>query len=204
MEVWTLELVVLLYLHRVSTTHPLVAARQASLQSLTNDPWPGANSQNTRKQLLEEQNADFIKESLPELLSLLSGNLQLESSKDKKKKVEKKSGRELLCFMKTAGVLSTDIVEALGIIIGGHMKADSTERPLLSLATNKQTCYESGYLSKKNAFQKGLFEQWVLRGLDWAPHGEWLCVRKGRRESWPIGSLLNQSNHRIASSPPGR
>ena len=38
MEVWTLELIILLYLHRVSSAHPRAAARQASLQSLTTDP----------------------------------------------------------------------------------------------------------------------------------------------------------------------
>ena len=37
--------------------------------------WPGENniSQSVRKQLPEEQNSEFIKESLPELLSLLAG-----------------------------------------------------------------------------------------------------------------------------------
>ena len=46
-----------------------------------------------------------------------------------------------------------------------------------------------------------LFEQWVLRSLDWAPHGEWLCTLRGRRLSWPVVSTASQSNHKLLSTP---
>ncbi|KAB7506387.1 TBCC domain-containing protein 1 [Armadillidium nasatum] len=50
-------------------------------------------------------------------------------------------------------------------------------------------------------FKLLLFEQWVLRCLDWAPHGEWLCIRRGRRLNWPVVSLASQSFHRFITSP---
>ncbi|CAL4096117.1 unnamed protein product, partial [Meganyctiphanes norvegica] len=200
-EVFTMELVILLYLHRVTHAHPRALARQASLNTLTTDPWPSSPSSDgsKRKQLLEEKHSEFVKEALPELLSLLAGHLHVEEKK--KKCGEKRTARELLGFMKSAGVLSTEVVRALSFIIGASIKGEKNERDLLSVATDSQSCYRSGYLSKKNAFQKGLFEQWLLGGLDWSPYGEWLCVRNGRKQSWPTVSLSQQSHHRLVSSP---
>ncbi|XP_071525215.1 TBCC domain-containing protein 1-like isoform X4 [Panulirus ornatus] len=202
-EVWTMELIILLYLHRVTSAHPRAIARQASLQTLTTDPWPNSNASGTtaRKQLLEEKHAGFVREALPELLSLLAGHLQIEDTEKKKKSSEKRTPRELLCFMKSAGVLSVDVVKSLGFVIGTSVQGDKGEHDLLSVAMDTNNCYRSGYLSKKNAFQKGLFEQWLLRGLDWAPHGEWLCVRRGCRQSWPVVSLTPQFHHRLVASP---
>ncbi|XP_069995433.1 TBCC domain-containing protein 1-like [Penaeus vannamei] len=206
-EVWTMELIIVLYLHRVTSAHPRAVARQASLQSLTTDPypchrWPNNNSTGTsRKQLLEEKHSEFVREALPELLSLLAGHLQVEDTEKKKKTGDKRTARELLGFMKSAGVLSVDVVKSLSFILGASVQGEKTERDLLSVATDANNCYRSGYLSKKNAFQKGLFEQWLLRGLDWAPHGEWLCVRRGCRQSWPVVSLTQPSHHRLVASP---
>ncbi|KAK7047731.1 hypothetical protein SK128_005669, partial [Halocaridina rubra] len=202
-EVWTLELIIMLYLHRVTSAHPRAVARQASLQSLTTDPWPFNNNCSviaSRKQLLEEKHAKFVREALPELLSLLAGHLQVEDCEKKKKTADKRTARELLSFMKSAGVLSVDVVRAFALIIGASIRGDKSERDLLSVATDKNNCYKSGYLSKKNAFQKGLFEQWLLDGLDWAPHGEWLCVRRGCRLLWPVVALNSQSHHRLVAS----
>uniref|UniRef100_A0A6A7FQI9 TBCC domain-containing protein 1 n=1 Tax=Hirondellea gigas TaxID=1518452 RepID=A0A6A7FQI9_9CRUS len=71
---------------------------------------------------------------------------------------------------------------------------------LLDVATDKTFCYQSGFLSKKNTFQKGLFEQWVLSRLDWAPHGEWLCSRRGRKLThWPIVSASH--HHKLLAHP---
>ncbi|KAG7170364.1 TBCC domain-containing protein 1-like [Homarus americanus] len=202
-EVWTMELIILLYLHRVTSAHPRAIARQASLQTLTTDPWPNSNisGATARKQLLEEKHAGFVREALPELLSLLAGHLQVEDTEKKKKSGDKRTPRELLGFMKSAGVLSVDVVKSLGFIIGTSLQGDKAEHDLLSVAMDTNNCYRSGYLSKKNAFQKGLFEQWLLRGLDWAPHGEWLCVRRGCRQSWPVVSLAPQTHHRFVTSP---
>lgn len=200
-EVFTQELVILLYLHRVTHAHPRAQARQASLHTLTTDPWPSSPSSDgtKRKQLLEEKHSEFVKEALPELLSLLAGHLHVEEKK--KKCGEKRTARELLGFMKSAGVLSTEVVRALSFIIGASVKGEKNERDLLSVATDSQSCYRSGYLSKKNAFQKGLFEQWLLGGLDWSPYGEWLCVRNGRKQSWPTVSMSTQPHHRLVQSP---
>ncbi|KAL7644257.1 UNVERIFIED_CONTAM: hypothetical protein RMT77_005084 [Armadillidium vulgare] len=200
-EVVTLELVLLLYLHRLNTTHPRAQACQASFQTLTTDPWPGSNqlTSSPKRQLLEEQYSNFIKDSLPEILSLLAGHLWQDECD--RKKGEKRSAKDLLCFMKSAGVLSPDVVQALGFILGAFTCTERTEKNLLTLATDKHHCYQSGYLSKKKSFQKGLFEQWVLRCLDWAPHGEWLCIRRGRRLNWPVVSLASQSFHRFITSP---
>ncbi|XP_068247049.1 TBCC domain-containing protein 1-like isoform X2 [Palaemon carinicauda] len=202
-EVWTMELIIMLYLHRVTSAHPRAIARQASLQTLTTDPWPNNSCavSTSRKQLLEEKHAKFVREALPELLSLLAGHLQVEDSEKKKKVADKRSSRELLSFMKSAGVLSIDVVKSLGLILGASVRGEKNEKDLLSVATDINNCYRSGYLSKKNAFQKGLFEQWLLRGLDWAPHGEWLCVRRGCRQPWPVVSLAPQSHHRVVASP---
>jgi len=69
-------------------------ALQASLHTLTNDPWPGTNSSanntangssngpgtpnssgalHSKKKLQEEYNLEFMKDCLSELLSLLAG-----------------------------------------------------------------------------------------------------------------------------------
>ncbi|KAK8747953.1 hypothetical protein OTU49_016242 [Cherax quadricarinatus] len=206
-EVWTMELIIVLYLHRVTSAHPRAIARQTSLHTLTTDPWPNNNTSGTaaRKQLLEEKHAEFVREALPELLSLLAGHLQVEDTEKKKKSSDKRTPRELLGFMKSAGVLSVDVVRSLGFIIGTSVQGEKGEHDLLSVAMDTNNCYRSGYLSKKNSFQKGLFEQWLLRGLDWAPHGEWLCVRRGSRQSWPVVSLAPQTHHRfVASSSSGQ
>ncbi|XP_050728690.1 TBCC domain-containing protein 1-like isoform X4 [Eriocheir sinensis] len=201
-EVWTLELIVLLYLHRVTSAHPRAVARQASLHTLTTDPWPNNTSGSaSRKALLEEKHGEFVREALPELLSLLAGHLLVEDTEKRKSSSDRRTARELLGFMKTAGVLSVDVVRSLGFIIGASVQGEKSERDLLSVAMDATNCYRSGYLSKKNAFQKGLFEQWLLQGLDWAPHGEWLCVRRGCRQPWPVVSLAPQSHHRLVASP---
>ncbi|KAK3886368.1 hypothetical protein Pcinc_009472 [Petrolisthes cinctipes] len=206
-EVWTTELVMTLYLHRVTSAHPRAVARQASLHTLTTDPypfWPGSKVSGTagRKQVLEEKHAEFVREALPELLSLLAGHLQVEDTEKKRRSSEKRTSRELLGFMKSAGVLSEHVVKSLAFIIGASVQGEKCERDLLSVAMDTNNCYRSGYLSKKKAFQKGLFEQWLLGGLDWAPHGEWLCVRRGSRQPWPVVSLASQSHHRLVASPP--
>lgn len=156
-EVWTMELIIMLYLHRVTSAHPRAVARQASLQTLTTDPWPNNSCtvSTTRKQLLEEKHAKFVREALPELLSLLAGHLQVEDNEKKKKVADKRTTRELLSFMKSAGVLSVDVVKSLGLILGASVRGEKNEKDLLSVATDVNNCYRSGYLSKKNAFQKG-------------------------------------------------
>ena len=42
----------------------------------------------------------------------------------KKKNSEKRNSRELLGFMKTAGVLSTEVVESLGFVIGALVEGE--------------------------------------------------------------------------------
>ncbi|KAG0718823.1 TBCC domain-containing protein 1 [Chionoecetes opilio] len=172
-EVWTMELIVLLYLHRVTSAHPRVVARQASLHTLTTDPWPNNNmsGSSSRKLLLEEKQGEFVREALPELLSLLAGHLQVEDTEKRKSSADRRSARELLGFMKTAGVLSVEVVRSLSFIIGATVQGE---------------------------------KQWLLQGLDWAPHGEWLCVRRGCRQAWPVVSLASQSHHRLVASPNAR
>ncbi|XP_069995436.1 TBCC domain-containing protein 1 isoform X2 [Penaeus vannamei] len=56
-EVWTMELIIVLYLHRVTSAHPRAVARQASLQSLTTDPWPNNNSTGTSRKAITRREA---------------------------------------------------------------------------------------------------------------------------------------------------
>ncbi|XP_076044995.1 TBCC domain-containing protein 1-like isoform X2 [Oratosquilla oratoria] len=198
-QVSTLELVLLLYLHR-SNTYSRVVARQASLQSLTNDPWPNGNA-GQKKQLQEERNLQFIKEYLPEMLNLLAGQgISVEEGES-----EKKSVRELLGFMRYAGVFSVQVVAALSFLIGVTLPKDKSEKDLLAVAKDKYNGYRSGFLSKKNAFQRGLFEGWILNALDWCPDGEGTCIRRGRRQSWPLIRCSAQSSYRlVASSSTGK
>lgn len=100
-EIWTLELITILYIQRVTSAHPRIVARQNSLQMLANDPWPMSSNNNNsavispasatassniasqasssvtnslgKKKLPEEYHLDFVKDSLPELFSLLAG-----------------------------------------------------------------------------------------------------------------------------------
>ncbi|KAK8747956.1 hypothetical protein OTU49_016242 [Cherax quadricarinatus] len=167
-EVWTMELIIVLYLHRVTSAHPRAIARQTSLHTLTTDPWPNNNTSGTaaRKQLLEEKHAEFVREALPELLSLLAGHLQVEDTEKKKKSSDKRTPRELLGFMKSAGVLSVDVVRSLGFIIGTSVQGEKGEHDLLSVAMDTNNCYRSGYLSKKNSFQKGQRLMYICELVD--------------------------------------
>ncbi|KAF2354647.1 Tubulin binding cofactor C-like domain [Trinorchestia longiramus] len=227
--VWTLELIILLYIQRVISAHPRIVARQTSMHLLTNDPWPALssscssnislNSSSTtgvstnsflnstiaglgKKKLPEEYHLEFIKDSLPELLSLLAGHVpveEAESRAQKRRSGDWKSFKDMLGSMRGMGVVSIEVVRSLDILFGVTLPSRSGVK-LLDAAIDKSFSYQSGYLSKKNTFQKGLFEQWVLSRLDWSPHGEWLCTRRGRRLDWPV--LAASHLHRLHAHPP--
>ncbi|XP_018023028.1 TBCC domain-containing protein 1 [Hyalella azteca] len=229
--VWTLELITMLYIQRVTSAHPRVLARQTSLHLLTNDPWPATVTSNNgapvavtsgaavngcgvsnnhasssfpglvKKKLPEEYHLKFIKDSLSELLSLLAGHVSVEDSESraqKRRSGDWKSFKDVLGSMRGMGVVGVEVVRALDILIGVTAPNTSGVK-LLDAAIDKSFSYQSGYLSKKNTFQKGLFEQWVLGRLDWSPHGEWLCTRRGQRLHWPV--VAASPHHRLHCHP---
>ncbi|KAG0715420.1 hypothetical protein GWK47_011966 [Chionoecetes opilio] len=81
----------------------------------------------SRKLLLEEKQGEFVREALPELLSLLAGHLQVEDTEKRKSSADRRSARELLGFMKTAGVLSVEVVRSLSFIIGATVQGEKQE-----------------------------------------------------------------------------